>query len=166
MHSVPALSFDSIHEASHIILGAYVGAKEIQMILDFGRPRCNFVHYLALPGLVMSYAGYAGDRLLSKLPHPDCVVRSTSDRGIRQMILKKMANPAREAAFCAEAERRAFALVERFEDEIYEAGVSIQHHMRERRSVPAEVIAQLECVIRVRALGKTEGETDAGREAR
>jgi hypothetical protein len=38
--------------------------------------------------------------------------------------------------------------------------------MRERRSVPAEVIEQLECVIRVRALGKTEGETDARREAK
>jgi len=166
MHSFDqSLSFDSIHEASHVILGAYVGAANIHVILGFGQPRTNFAHYLALPGLVASYAGYAGDMLLSKLAQTDCVVRSTTDGVLRQLILRKVANPVHGAAFCAEAERRAFQLVERFKDEIYEAVSVIQRHMEQRLSAPADVIDQLECAIRVRALGKAEGETDARREA-
>ena len=166
MHSSQTLSVDSIHEASHVILGAYVGGAEIRVILDRGKPRCTFGHHLALPSLVMSYAGYAGDQLLSQLAEADCLGRSQSDRGHRQWVLQKMANPLHGAAFRAEAERRAFELVRRFSDEIHEAASVIEHHMTLCSSVSADAIEQLECVIRVRAVGKAEGETEAKRESK
>lgn len=157
MHSALPLSFDSLHEASHVILGAYVGATDIHVILHSGKPRCNFRHYQTMPGLVMSYAGYAGDRLLAKLPEADCLRRSTSDREIGQMILRDMANPTDEASVCAEAKRRALELVQRFSNEIGEAAALIQRAMWQRRSIPADEIEQLEGVIRVRALGGGRG---------
>lgn len=166
MHAiVQPLSSASIHEASHIVLGAYVGAADIYVVLHFGKPRCNFTHFLAMPGLVMSYAGYAGDRLLSKLSESDCAVRSISDGGIREMILNKMANHALEASRSAEAKYRAFELVQRFRNEIGETAAVIQRYLLQRRSIPAEIIEQMECVVRLRAMGKAEGETDARREA-
>ena len=165
MDSAIPLSYDSLHEASHVIIGAYVGATDIHVVLHFGKPRCNFSHFLSMPGLVMSYAGYAGDRLLSKLSESDCAVRSMSDGVIRQMILKKMANPTLEASVCANAERRALELVQRLRNEIGEAAAVIQPYLWQRRSISAEIVEQMECVVRVRALGKAEGETDARREA-
>jgi hypothetical protein len=129
IHSALPPPFDSIHEASHVVLGAYVGAIDIQVILHFGQPRCHFSHFLAMPGLITSHARCAGDRTLSKLSESDCAARSTSDRGIRQKILEKMANPAREGSVCADAERKAFQLVERLRDEIYEVAASIQRHV-------------------------------------
>ena len=149
---------------SRVILGAYVGATDIYLVLDSGKPRCNFRHYQAMPGLVMSYAGYAGDRLLAKLPEADCLRRSISDGEIRQMILRNMANPTGEASVCAEAKRRALALVRRFPNEIGEAAALIQSAMRQRRSIAADEIEQLGCVMRVRAMGVAEGETEARRE--
>jgi hypothetical protein len=107
-----------MHEASHVVLGAYVGATDMPALLHFGQPRCNFSHYLAFPGLVMSYSGYAGDRLLSKLPEWDCVRRTTSDREIRQIIWDDMPTPALDASVCAEADARAFELVLGFPNEI------------------------------------------------
>jgi hypothetical protein len=166
MHSAQPLSFDSLHEASHVVLGAYVGATDIHVVLDYGKPRCNFRHFQAMPGLVMSYAGYAGDRLLSKLPESDCVRRSTSDHEIRRWILEKLANPIGEASVCAEAKRLALELVQRFTNEIGEAATSIQLAMWQRRSIPADEIEQLDCVIRVRALGVVEGEIDAKRKTK
>jgi hypothetical protein len=156
------LSFESIHEASHVILAAYVGATNIYVLLHFGKPRTGFTHSLASPGLIMSYAGYAGDRLLSKLTESDCIARSASDGVLRQMILEKMANPIVEAGVCDGAKHLALALVERFRREIYEAAVVIQRSMWQCRSIPAEAIEQLECVARVRALGDAEREIEAG----
>jgi len=166
MHSAQPLSFDSLHEASHVVLGAYVGATDIHVVLHFGKPRCNFTHFQAMPGLVMSYAGYAGDRLLSMLSESDCVARSMSDREIRQMILMRMANHALEASVCAEARRRSLELVQRFRNEIGEAAAVIQRAMWQRRSIPVDEIEQLECVVRVRAIGRAEGQTDATRETK
>lgn len=77
------------------------------------------------------------------------------------MILDDMATSALDASVCAEAEGRAFELVLRFPNEICEAAFLIQRAMWQRRSIPAAVIEQLECVVRVRALGKAERETGA-----
>lgn len=159
-------SYDSLHEASHVVLGAYVGGANIQVILDRGKPRCTFGHHLAIPGLVMSYAGYAGDRLISRLLEADCVARSQSDRERRQWILEKLANPPGEASISAEAERTAFELVGRFRDEIFRVAALIERHMQQRRSLPADEIEQLECVAKVRALGREEGQVEARQETK
>ena len=119
-----------------------------------------------MSGLVMSYAGCAGDRLLAKLPEADCLRRSTSDREIRRWIVKKMGNPMLAISACAEAERKAFELVGRFGGEIYEVAALIERHMQQRRSIPADEIERLECVTRVRAVGAAEGETEARRETK
>jgi hypothetical protein len=153
-------SSESIHEASHVIVAAVMGTKEISVIASSGKLRASVVQGTLWGQIVTSFAGYAGDVMISGLPEVTCLARSTTDRTLRETMRADVPPEVNWETLCHDADACARFWVNILELEILEFATELEPFVIAKRDFPAEHVEALMCVKIAREAGRPHDKAD------
>jgi hypothetical protein len=116
----PNPSTESLHEASHALVAAAMGIRDISVITSSGKFRASLKHDTLWAQLVLSFAGCIGDQIICGLSDEICKLRSTSDGIIRASMQADVRKDLDWTELCERAENLARFLVQSLRSEIVE----------------------------------------------
>ena len=156
-HSHENPSSESLHETSQAIVAAAMGIKEISVITSTGKRRASVNDGKLWAQLVTSFAGCAGDRIISGLPDEVCKQRSTSDRKIRESMRAHVRKDLDWTELCQRADNLAGDLTDALRLQIIEFASVLETFVIARLDFPAEQVETLPCVQEARSQEKLAG---------
>lgn len=147
-------STESLHEASHALVAAAMGIREISVITSSGKFCTSLKQGELWAQLVSSFAGCIGDEIICGLSDGMCRLRSTSDRTIRASMQSEVPKDLDWTKLCECAENLARSLLDSLRPEVIEFASALEPFRIARKNFPPEMVERLPSIQKARSIGK------------